>query len=583
VTNEDLARDAHWFDGDGMLCGVMFRKTEAGVQPEFVNRFILTDVFLSSATSPRLRRPILPSISTLANPFTSLLTIAFCVLRTLFLVLLSHLPGSSQIIQRISVANTSILYHDGRALTTCESGPPMRVTLPELETIGWFNGRDVEGEPNGEGGPGFGGSGLFGSIKEWTTGHPRVDPKTSELILFHSTFIRPYIHYSIVPATFHPKPLSTPLNLSTYRLNVAVPGVSGARMMHDFGVSSDHTVILDLPLSLDPRNLVSDGSVVSYDALGKSRFGVFPRYEPEKICWFETSACCIFHTANTWSSTQKLLNGNTEIVVNMLTCRLNSATLVFTAGNIPAPIPIRTTVEEEEQCRLYYYQFSLSSLSRIITHQWALSAVPFEFPSLRQDKVMSQARYIYGCSLSNGTFSAALGRAAKIDCLVKVDVDALIDKGIHNPPNPVTGCVDNRTITEILESTDPVDPIKAFKMPTGWYAQESRFVPREGGTAEDDGWILSYVFDESQLDDSGECQTDATSELWIVDAKDMKTVVGRVRLPQRVPYGLHGAFFPEQEVLKQRPIERIRSVPSPTDDERGLWNALRRRIELFLG
>ena len=171
MTNEDLGRDAHWFDGDGMLCGVSFRKTEHGVQPEFVNQFVLTDVFLSSVSSPNLRRPVLPSIATLVNPATTLLTIILYVLRTLLLVLLSHLPGSSQVIGRISVANTSIIYHDGRALATCESGPPMRVALPGLETIGWYNGKSAEGETGGEGETGFGGSGFIGFMREWTTGH----------------------------------------------------------------------------------------------------------------------------------------------------------------------------------------------------------------------------------------------------------------------------------------------------------------------------------------------------------------------------------------------------------------------------
>jgi carotenoid cleavage dioxygenase-like enzyme len=568
-----------------MLCGVAFRKTAEGVEPEFVNQFILTDVLLSGQDSPRLRKPILPSIATLVNPLTSLWAITLCVIRTLLLVFLSHLPGSSQVIGRISVANTSILYHDGRALATCESGPPMRVMLPGLETVGWFNGKKADGDTNGESGTGLGGNSLLGSMREWTTGHPRVDPKTSELVLFHSTFIPPYIHYSIVPATFYPKPLTTPLNLSTRRLNVAVPGVSAARMMHDFGVSSDHTVIMDLPLSLDPLNLVRGKPVVSYDPTGKSRFGVFPRYEPDKIRWFETLACCIFHTANTWSSRQKLINGDSETIVNMLTCRLTSATLVFTAGNIPAPVPVRSTVEqEEEQCRLYYYQFNLSTAANSIISQWALSAIPFEFPSLSQDKAMSSARYIYGCSVTDGNFSAALGKAIKIDALVKMDVQSLIAEGIQNPPTSISGCVDSRTLLEVLESPDPDDAIKVFRMPPGWYAQESSFVPREGGTEEDDGWILSYVFDEDQLDGSGDCKSNARSELWIIDAKDMKTIVGRVELPRRVPYGLHGNWFTEEQVLKQQPVETLRRLPAETaSGGRGLWTALRRRIENFLG
>src|SRR5947209_2783675 len=135
VTNEDLGRDAHWFDGDGMLSGVTFRRTEHGVQPEFVNQFVLTDIYLSSVSSSFLRTPILPSVATLANQLSTFYTILLRIFRTIILVVLSHLPGSSQSIKKISVANTGILYHDGRALATCESGPPMRVALPGLETV----------------------------------------------------------------------------------------------------------------------------------------------------------------------------------------------------------------------------------------------------------------------------------------------------------------------------------------------------------------------------------------------------------------------------------------------------------------
>ena len=175
VTNEALGRDAHWFDGDGMLSGVSFRRTGERdvIQPEFVNQYVLTDVFLSTKATPSLKTPMLPSIATLVNPMSSLIEIVLRILRTVALVILSHLPGSQTAIKRISVANTAVLYHDGRALATCESGPPMRISLPGLETIGWFNGRTNEGEPEIATSPGFGGGGnrLLSFMREWTTAH----------------------------------------------------------------------------------------------------------------------------------------------------------------------------------------------------------------------------------------------------------------------------------------------------------------------------------------------------------------------------------------------------------------------------
>jgi len=567
-TNEDLGRDAHWFDGDGMLSGVAFqRQADGSIRPAFVNQYILTDAYLSTLTTPSLRLPILPSIATLVNPASTLIRIIIRIFRTLLLVLLSHLPGSQQAIKKISVANTGILYHDGRALATCESGPPIRVSLPGLETVGWFDGGKAEGEPATEDTPGdtFGGDGLLGFMKEWTTAHPRVDPVTKELILFHSTFLSPFIFYSIIPSSANAHTSTPPSRL----VNAAVPGIGSAKMMHDFGVSFTHTIIMDLPLSLDPRNLAKNEPVVSYDPSGKSRFGIFPRWNPKAVRWYETNPCCIFHTANTWDETEinPVTNEQETIAVNMLACRLTSAALVFSAGDVAAPIPKKVTspkyAPEEEQCRLYYYRFELSGPANEITHQFALTAMPFEFPSIRDDMSMSSARYIYGCSVSDSTFGAALGRAVKIDSLVKVDATALIQKAQQHPPTPITGCVDSRTVTQILASDDPQDPIQVFKLPTGFYAQESRFVPRENGTTEDDGWILSYVFDEGQLDQSGDASMSDKSELWIIDAKNMKEVVCKVQLPQRVPYGLHGNWFNEHDILNQRPVETIRHLPTP--------------------
>jgi carotenoid cleavage dioxygenase-like enzyme len=178
--NEDVDRDAHWFDGDGMLSGVYFRpiknKDCVHVQPEYSNQYILTDVFqAASEAKQNLRLPLLPSVTTLTDPMSSLVTILKAILRTMFYVLRSFLRQTSTPIRRISVANTSIVHHDGRVLVTCESGPPMRVFLPELKTVGWFNAWLAEGESVSQKSATterrFGGNGLLGFFKEWTTGH----------------------------------------------------------------------------------------------------------------------------------------------------------------------------------------------------------------------------------------------------------------------------------------------------------------------------------------------------------------------------------------------------------------------------
>lgn len=582
LTNENLGRDAHWFDGDGMLSGVLFRrKGDKGteIQPEFVNQYLLTDVFRYAESNPNLRRPVLPSIATLVSPLTTWLTLLWTVLRTVILVLVSRLPGRPSI-KKISVANTSVLFHDGRALATCESGPPLRFALPSLETIGWFNGQTAENEPFQNKKPGFGGEGMLSFMREWTTAHPRVDPVTHELITFHTTFAKPYVRCSIV------KP-SKPVDPGSSSYDCAVPGVDSPKMMHDFGVSRQHTIIMDLPLTLDPLNQLHGSPSLCYDSTKKARFGIFPRYDTNAVQWFETNPCLIFHTANTWDTTSPATKtAQAETSVNLLACRLTSASVVFQAGNLATPSfkPIPPEYAEDEQCRLYYYNFPLASQPGQpihVRHQWALTSIPFEFPTLSPRHEMQMARYIYGCSTSE-SFTVALGKAAKIDYLVKIDVQTLIERGITDSPQPVKGCVDTRTLRQILDSEDSDDPIKLFVLPTGYYAQEPRFVPRASQNHEDDGWLLTYVFDESQLDSRGECIEEARSELWIIDARSMNKVIAKVKLPQRVPYGLHGNWFSEQDIDDQRPYAAIRKLHAEHEGS-GLLVAFRDMVECWVG
>lgn len=65
----------------------------------------------------------------------------------------------------------------------------------------------------------------------------------------------------------------------------------------------------------------------------------------------------------------------------------------------------------------------------------------------------------------------------------------------------------------------------------GRATQEPVFVAREGATAEDDGWILSYVHDASRN----------ASDVVILDAQGFSDEpVATIRLPVRVPFGFHG-------------------------------------------
>ncbi|SCZ90628.1 BZ3500_MvSof-1268-A1-R1_Chr9g10902 [Microbotryum saponariae] len=550
VKTEDFERAYHWFDGDGMLQGVYFPRRpavdaandpsgSAVAAPEFVNRYVLTDVLL--ATPADATTPILPSITTLLGPLRQLPAVIASVSRAVILAALSFAAASAQAISHVSVANTSILYHDGRALAGCESGPLAWVRLPALETVGWW---DLDGD-DGEIGMREK-HGALGWMKEWTTAHPKRDPVTGELILFHSTMLPPYLSYSVIPSTQNGK-------ARTPRILGAPVPISGPRMMHDCAASHTHTILLDIPLSLDPLNLLRGVPIVAYSPTIPARFGVLPRHSPENVRWYSAPSCIIFHTAFAYNQVDPVTRQES---LNLVCCRLNSSRLVYAAGNIPTPSS-QLQPGMEETCRLYYYSFALSDVvspqDLTPSHAFALSVLPFEFATVPLEHSMSSSRYVYGCSMRLGSFSAALGGAAKIDCIVKMDVQALVSEGTDRRLHDEQA-VDERTMTQILEDQrrGVSSHIKVFAMPPGHFAQESSFVSRASPRGEDDGFLLFYVFDESQLDPlTGEPMAHAKSELWIIDAYTMLDVIAKVQLPQREREIAHQRQAP---ILRQRPL-----------------------------
>jgi carotenoid cleavage dioxygenase len=63
---------------------------------------------------------------------------------------------------------------------------------------------------------------------------------------------------------------------------------------------------------------------------------------------------------------------------------------------------------------------------------------------------------------------------------------------------------------------------------------ETLFVPADGGSAEDDGYLMGYAYDK----------TEDRSELFILDATNVAAPpIARVKLPRRVPFGFHGSWI----------------------------------------
>ncbi len=75
-------------------------------------------------------------------------------------------------------------------------------------------------------------------------------------------------------------------------------------------------------------------------------------------------------------------------------------------------------------------------------------------------------------------------------------------------------------------------------------AGEPVFVSRPDATAEDDGWLITFVHDVPNN----------SAELVILDAQDLaRGEVARVLMPQRVPYGFHGNWVSDRSVPPPSP------------------------------
>ena len=157
-----------------MLHGVHFPDpsihNQAGPSRASTRRAIYTNRHLATPlldlTLLLLRSPI-PSIALLISPLSSLHRIISAIIQAFTIAIRARLGV-------LSVANTSVIWWatglgteaeeekgiddslgsseewgDGRLLATCESGPPLEVRVPGLETVRWDRLDDVSGESLG--------------------------------------------------------------------------------------------------------------------------------------------------------------------------------------------------------------------------------------------------------------------------------------------------------------------------------------------------------------------------------------------------------------------------------------------------
>ena len=94
--------------------------------------------------------------------------------------------------------------------------------------------------------------------------HPKVDPKTGELLFFNYSKQAPYMHYGVVDES----------NQLAHYVDIPLPG---PRLPHDMAFTENYVILNDFPLFWDPRLLEHDVHLPRFYPDIPSRFAVLPR------------------------------------------------------------------------------------------------------------------------------------------------------------------------------------------------------------------------------------------------------------------------------------------------------------------
>jgi len=268
-----------------------------------------------------------------------------------------------------------------------------------------------------------------------------------------------------------------PAGQITHQVDIDLPG---PRLPHDMAITEHYAILLDLPLFNEPKAFAMGRHKLIFRQDLPSRFGIIPRHGVvEDIRWFEAEPCYFYHVVNAYEE-------GGEVVLDV--CRMRR----------PAP-PAESLSPLEKllvlldlEANLYRYRFDLAS--GLTKEEWRDDRNA-EFPMINLGLTGRSARYSY-----NVTFADQ--QVQIFDGLVKYD----------------------------LESGSGA----AHRFGEGRFGSEAPFAPRVGSSAEDDGYVVSFVHDENV----------GRSEVVILDAQDIAAPpIGRVLLPSRVPLGFHGTWI----------------------------------------
>ena len=161
--------------------------------------------------------------------------------------------------------NTNVIAHNG-SLMALEEGHWPWLLDSELNTVRYED--------------------YGGALTCSMTAHPKICPVTGELLAFsYFSFRPPYLNYVRV----------SPDGRLVQLEPIDIPNMV---MMHDFNVTRNHVVFMDLPLLFD-LDQMSTGIPFRFNRDAGARLGVMPRNGGNAdVKWIEIDPCYVFHPVN---------------------------------------------------------------------------------------------------------------------------------------------------------------------------------------------------------------------------------------------------------------------------------------------
>ena len=310
------------------------------------------------------------------------------------------ITNQNRLVRGNSLANTHIIAHAGRILALQETQVPIEMTA-DLDTVGPYD---------------FG-----GRLERNMTAHPKICPKTGEMLFFGYGIMPPFLTYHRVSPDGE-------------LVQSEIIEVKAATMAHDFAVTENFVLFLDLPMLWDLAKLNQPGIPISYDESYGARIGVMSRAGSSRdVRWFEIEPCYIYHTLNAYECGSRIV--------------FHAARLVgYTAvGMSNPPVP-----------KLHRWTIDLDSGA---VREEQIDDLGVDFPVTSPDCVGLPHRYGFAAEFDTGGAPYVLGYH-------KYDLSS-----------------GSRTCHRLAQ---------------GRTGSEASFVPAANGVDEDDGYLLSFVHDVAE-------------------------------------------------------------------------------------